>query len=222
MSTAVLSRLLKFDSKLAPHNHAWIAGVDEVGRGPLAGPVVAAAVIIRRRGDFNGLNDSKQVTPPNRQKLFREIIKHSIIGIGVVDETTIDEINIYQASRLAMKRAVLALTRTPDLLVIDGKARIDLPLAQTTIIKGDSLSASIAAASIVAKVYRDEWMLHLDKLYPAYQFHKHKGYGTAVHLKHIAEHGPCIVHRKSFSPFKISPEQEMENFEEVETFEETV
>ena len=205
-STAVLSRLLEFDSNLNPHSSAWMAGVDEVGRGPLAGPVVAAAVILKRPESFGenfaGLNDSKKVSPVNRERLFREIIKYSLVGLGIVDEATIDLINIYQASRLAMKRAVLDLTCTPDLLVIDGNARLDLPLSQKTIIKGDSQSASIAAASIIAKVYRDHWMLHLDKLYPVYQFKDHKGYGTPVHLKHIQEQGPCAVHRRAFAPIK--------------------
>lgn len=205
MSSAVLSRLLEFDLSLTPHPHAWIAGVDEVGRGPLAGPVVAAAVILKRPEILDGLNDSKKVSPENRERLFREIIKYSLVGIGIVDEAMIDHINIYQASRLAMKRAVLDLTRTPDLLLIDGNARIDLPLTQKTIVKGDSLSASIAAASIVAKVYRDEWMTHLDKIYPAYQFKDHKGYATPVHLKSIEEHGPCDVHRRTFAPVKNLP-----------------
>lgn len=180
-----------------------MAGVDEVGRGPLAGPVVAAAVILRRVGDFAGLNDSKKVPPEKREKLFREIVKHSLVGIGVADESTIDQLNIYHASRLAMKRAVLALTRTPDLLVIDGNARIDLPLPQQTIVGGDAKSASIAAASIVAKVFRDHWMIYLDTLYPAYQFKDHKGYATELHLKKIEENGPCPIHRKSFSPFTL-------------------
>ena len=217
MSAAVLSRLLEFDSKLIPHSHAWMAGVDEVGRGPLAGPVVAAAVIFRHSGNFGenffGLNDSKKVSPENRERLFLEIIKYSHVGLGVVDEATIDSINIYQASRLAMKRAVLDLNCTPDLLVIDGNARLDLPLTQKTIIKGDSQSASIAAASIIAKVYRDHWMLHLDQLYPGYQFKDHKGYGTPAHLKRIEEQGPCAVHRRSFAPIKNFPDLKRQTVE---------
>lgn len=179
-----------------------MAGVDEVGRGPLAGPVVAAAVLFFREINLPGLNDSKKVAPVLREKLFWEISKQGLIGIGVVSETEIDEINIYQASRLAMKRAVLSITRTPDLLLIDGNARIDLPLPQKTVIKGDTKSASIAAASIVAKVYRDAWMNYLDELYPAYAFKDHKGYATPVHLEKIQGAGPCPVHRKSFSPIR--------------------
>ncbi len=175
-----------------------MAGVDEAGRGPLAGPVVAAAVVLRRLGDFKGLNDSKQVQPAARERLFFEIIKHGLVGIGVVDENTIDQINIYQASRLAMKRAVLALSSTPDFLVIDGKARIDLPLPQQPVVGGDGKSASVAAASIIAKVYRDCLMTHFDSLYPHYEFKRHKGYGTALHLQKLKEIGPCPIHRKSF------------------------
>ena len=198
MKQAVFPRLFEFDLQARPFAAAWMAGVDEAGRGPLAGPVVAAAVILRRMGDFDGLNDSKQVPPGKREKLFREIVKHSLTGIGVVDETTIDRINIYQASRLAMKRAVLSLTRTPDFLMVDGPMKIDLPLPQRGVIGGDGKSAAVAAASIVAKVFRDHWMIYLDSLYPAYEFKKHKGYGTAVHLKKIKEIGPCPIHRKTF------------------------
>lgn len=179
-----------------------IAGVDEVGRGPLAGPVVAAAVILYRPGNFKGLNDSKQVEPELRETLFFEILRCSVFGLGVVDEATIDKINIYQASRLAMKRAVLSLPCTPDLLLIDGKARLDLPLEQKTLIGGDAKSASIAAASIVAKVYRDRWMHYLHDLYPDYDFKSHKGYATPVHLERIRAAGPSPVHRMSFSPFR--------------------
>lgn len=204
MRRSVLPRLLQFDLKARPFAEAWVAGVDEVGRGPLAGPVVAAAVVLRRVGDFNGLNDSKQVPEEKREKLFREIIKHSIVGIGIVDETTIDEINIYQASRLAMRQAVLSLTHTPDLLVIDGKARLDLPIPQQTVVGGDGKSASIAAASIVAKVYRDHFMAHMDTVYPAYHFARHKGYATELHRQKIKEVGPCPIHRKTF----LHPESE--------------
>lgn len=177
-----------------------MAGVDEAGRGPLAGPVVAAAVILFRPSPFRGLNDSKQVPAPLRQTLFLEIARSALIGIGVVDEKKIDEVNIYQATRLAMRQAVLALSRTPNLILVDGNMTIDLPVAQKSIVKGDQKSASIAAASIVAKVYRDAWMRHLDGLYPGYQFKDHKGYPTPAHLELLQRLGPCEVHRKSFSP----------------------
>ena len=157
-------------------------------------------MIFFRPSSLSGLNDSKKVSPARRKILFDEITRNALVGIGVASEQEIDQINIYQASRLAMKRAVLALSRTPDLVLVDGKARIDLPLAQKTIVGGDAKSACIAAASIIAKVYRDHWMMYLDTLYPDYSFKTHKGYGTPEHLKKIREIGPCPVHRKSFSP----------------------
>lgn len=198
----VLSRLLDFDLKLVGRSCAWAAGVDEAGRGPLAGPVTAAAVILKRPEFLTGLNDSKKIPPKTREKFFFQIIRYNLVGIGSADEDEIDAINIYQASRLAMKRAVLALTRTPDLILIDGKARLDLPLPQKTVVKGDAQSAAIAAASIVAKVYRDFWMLDLHERYPVYEFNKHKGYGTALHLAKLKECGPSRIHRRTFAPVR--------------------
>ncbi len=176
-----------------------LAGVDEAGVGPLAGPVVAAAVIFRGRA-IRGLNDSKQLKAEIREKLFWNIIRGALVGIGVAAEDEIDRLNIYQASRLAMRKAVLALPHTPARVLVDGRIKIDLPLDQRAIVKGDTKSASIAAASIVAKVYRDAWMRHLDQLYPHYYFYKHKGYSTALHLKSLRRLGPCPVHRRSFAP----------------------
>ena len=193
-------RLLDFDRKYAGSIQGYLAGVDEAGRGPLAGPVVAAAVIFRRPVLLPYLNDSKKVTPERRRTLFWQIAQHCLIGVGVVDAAQIDEINIYQASRLAMKQAVLALTSTPKLILIDGPMKLDLPVRQCPIVRGDAQSASIAAASIVAKVYRDEWMCRLDELYPSYGFKTHKGYATEIHLKSLKDFGPCEVHRKSFEP----------------------
>jgi len=195
-----LNRLFVYDEENTRSLDGWMAGVDEAGRGPLAGPVVAAAVILIRKNDLPGLNDSKKVIPKIRERLFREIARQAVVGIGVVDEKQIDALNIYQATRLAMKRAVLALNRTPDLLLIDGNMKLDLPLAQRAIVKGDQKSASIAAASIIAKVFRDAWMLHLDKLYPEYRFKEHKGYPTPAHLTCLQREGPSPVHRQSFSP----------------------
>lgn len=195
-----LSRLLEFDQTQKPSADFLLAGVDEVGRGPLAGPVVAAAVIMTGRGKLEGLNDSKKVSPPQRKILFWEIIRSSRIGIGAADEGEIDRINILQASRLAMKRAVLALNQTPDSLLIDGTFPLELPLPQKTVIGGDAKSACIAAASIVAKVFRDSWMQHLDGIYPAYGFADHKGYPTPFHLEALERLGPTPVHRRSFSP----------------------
>jgi len=198
--STVLDRLLAFDEKATHALDGWMAGVDEAGRGPLAGPVVAAAVIFFGKKNLSGLNDSKKVIPKTRERLFREIARQAVVGVGVVDERQIDALNIYQATRLAMKRAVLALNRTPDLLLIDGNMKLDLPLAQRAIVKGDQRSASIAAASIIAKVFRDAWMLHLDGLYPQYGFKEHKGYPTPVHLTCLQREGPSPVHRQSFSP----------------------
>ena len=192
--------LFVFDECETAGLDGFAAGIDEAGRGPLAGPVVAAAVVLYRKSDFFHLNDSKQVTVSRRESLYQEIIRHALVGIGVVDEKRIDEINIYQATRLAMKQAVLNLPITPSLLLIDGNLRLDLPIEQKAIIRGDQKSATIAAASIVAKVYRDAWMEHLDERYPGYGFKQHKGYGTPYHLDRIREKGPSDVHRKSFAP----------------------
>ena len=180
-----------------------LAGVDEAGRGPLAGPVFAAAVILFHPSkSLSGLNDSKQVLPEIRRNLYWEILKCGLVGVAKADEEEIERLNIYHASRLAMKRAVLNLTRTPDLLLIDGNARIELSLDQQTIVKGDGKSASIAAASIIAKVTRDAWMTHLHTLYPEYRFHEHKGYATPDHLRRLEKYGPSPVHRKDFAPVR--------------------
>jgi len=197
---SIVGRLFKFDSNEAMKTPGLIAGVDEAGRGPLAGPVVAAAVILPRRYNFRFLNDSKQVTPARREVLFRQIAGSGLVGIGIVDEKVIDKINIYQATRLAMRQAVLALTRTPDMLLVDGNMTLDLPLLQKSVIKGDEKSAAIAAASIIAKVCRDAWMTHLETIYPSYRFSAHKGYGTREHIETIRRIGPTPVHRFSFGP----------------------
>jgi ribonuclease HII len=200
-----LKRLLAFDQKTreALSVQGLLAGVDEAGCAPLAGPVVAAAVILIRPPGAPALNDSKQLTALQRERIFPEICKNSLLGIGSASETEIDAINIYQARRLAMKRALLSLTRTPDYIFIDGNIRVDIPISQCSIVEGDAKSACIAAASVVAKVYRDRWMAYLDSLYPGYDFKTHKGYPTPRHLQRITEIGPCAVHRKSFAPVRI-------------------
>src|SRR3989338_4102867 len=152
--------LYQFDRAKTQGNDGRVAGVDESGRGPLAGPGVAAAVILFCKAPIEGLNDSKQLTADRRERLFWQIIRSALVGLGVVEEKIIDYINIYQASRLAMKQAVMALSHSPSYLLIDGPIHIDLPIAQLPIIEGDQKSASIAAASIVAKVYRDALMNH--------------------------------------------------------------
>ncbi len=175
------------------------AGVDEAGRGPLAGPVVAAAVILPANCSIRGLNDSKKVSERKR-KLILEEIKHQAVSyaVGIVEPEEIDRINILRAALLAMEKAVNALGRKPDFLLIDGNQRTSLLIPQETIVKGDSISCSIAAASIVAKVTRDAIMEQYHRTYPEYNFKKHKGYPTKEHLQRIIEHGPCLIHRKSF------------------------
>ena len=180
-----------------------IAGVDEAGRGPLAGPVVAAAVVLPENFDVPGINDSKKLSEKKREALFPVIKSRAIaFGIGMAEHEEIDRINILQASLLAMRRAVEALKILPDYLLIDGKFTIDSTIDQRSVIKGDALSLSIAAASILAKVSRDRMMVALDLRYPEYGFSRHKGYPTKAHKEAILTHGPCPIHRKSFRGVK--------------------
>lgn len=177
-----------------------IAGVDEVGRGALFGPVVAAAVILPDGCRIPGLRDSKQLLEPDRER-YAAIIRRKALAIAVeeVDSETIDRVNIYQASKMAMTAAVLHLVPTPDHLLIDAM-RLDLTHSQTSIVYGDCLSISIAAASVIAKVYRDRRMCELDAEYPMYGLSRHKGYSTPEHKRSLLVHGPCPLHRKSFLP----------------------
>jgi ribonuclease HII len=176
-----------------------VCGVDEAGRGPLAGPVFAAAVILPENCAIEGINDSKKLTPKKREKLFDEICSNAVsYGIGFATEEEIDSINILQATFLAMRRAVDAMTIKPDLALVDGNRMPDLGVETRTIIKGDALCASIAAASILAKVSRDRLLCQIDEIYPEYGFAQHKGYGTAYHLEMLKKCGPCPVHRKTF------------------------
>ncbi len=191
--------LLEYENKAGGQGYGKIAGVDEAGRGPLAGPVVAAAVIFPTEIDIVGLDDSKKLSPQKREELFPQIQENAItFGVAAVDHEIIDEINILQAARLAMKQAVEQLAPCPDLLLIDGNQKIDSSLNQWAIVKGDSKSLSIAAASILAKVTRDKIMDDYHKLYPQYEFNRHKGYGTKLHRTLIQEHGPCPIHRSTF------------------------
>ncbi|MFH1798342.1 MAG: ribonuclease HII [Candidatus Omnitrophota bacterium] len=178
-----------------------IAGIDEAGRGPLAGPVVASAVIINNPGFKERIDDSKKLTARMRERAFLEILNHCDVGIGMASVEEIDRFNIYNATLLTMKRAVEELKKQPDYFLIDGKMNIPLPQPRAYIISGDSLSVSIACASIVAKVFRDTLMREHDKLYPQYGFHQHKGYGTSEHMERIRKHGLCPIHRKTFGPF---------------------
>ena len=192
--------LFKYESQGREKGYGSIAGVDEAGRGPLAGPVVAAAVMFPSHIDIAGLNDSKKLSAKKREELFPLIKDNAItFGVEVVDHEVIDEINILQAARLAMKKAVDQLNPQPDLLLIDGNQKIESTLEQWPIVKGDSNSFSIAAASILAKVTRDRIMDDYHKLYPQYEFDRHKGYGTKLHRSLIQEYGPCPIHRVTFS-----------------------
>ena len=176
-----------------------ICGVDEAGRGPLAGPVCAAAVILPRDLQIPGLTDSKKLTDKKRRELFPVIQQQAVaFGIGLASEQEIDEINILQATFLAMQRALDQLGVKPDLALIDGNRETDFGLPVKTMVKGDSLSANIAAASILAKVTRDDIMIQLAQEYPEYGFEIHKGYGTKAHYAALAEHGPSAIHRRSF------------------------
>lgn len=176
-----------------------ICGVDEAGRGPLAGPVCASAVILPAHLDIPGLTDSKKLTDKKRRELFPVIQEQAIAwGIGMASCEEIDEINILQATFLAMQRALEQLTIRPDLVLIDGNRAKDFGLPVKTVIKGDSLSMNIAAASILAKVTRDDWMIRMAQNYPQYAFDIHKGYGTKAHYAALTELGPCPIHRKTF------------------------
>lgn len=176
-----------------------ICGVDEAGRGPLAGPVCAAAVILPRDLEIEGLNDSKKLTEKRREALYDIIVKEAVAyGIAFATEQEIDEINILQATFLAMRRAIGQLSVRPDVVLVDGNREPESDIPVKTIVKGDSLSANIAAASILAKVTRDRFMLEQDRLYPEYGFALHKGYGTKAHYAALTEHGACPIHRRTF------------------------
>ncbi|KMP10908.1 ribonuclease HII [Candidatus Nitromaritima sp. SCGC AAA799-C22] len=191
--------VLEYETTARTKGYHKVAGVDEAGRGPLAGPVVASAVALAPGWGLAGLDDSKKLSPKTRERLFPIIIKHALgCGIGIVDVETIDEINILQAARLAMKQAVEALPVRPDLLLIDGNQRIESSVEQWTIVKGDTLSLSVAAASVLAKVTRDRLMREYHRQFPQYEFDRHKGYGTRLHRDLIRQHGPCPIHRRTF------------------------
>ena len=190
---------MEYEAKAARQGFRNISGVDEAGRGPLAGPVVAAAVIFSSNIDIVDLDDSKKLSPKKREELFLEIKERATTyGVAVIGHRIIDEINILQAARLAMKQAVDQLNPIPDLLLIDGNQKIESTLDQWAIVKGDSKSLSIAAASVLAKVTRDRIMDDYHKLYPQYEFNRHKGYGTKLHRTLIQEYGPCPIHRSKF------------------------
>ena len=197
-----LEKMLAYEKKLYAQGIDLIAGVDEVGRGPLAGPVVAAAVILPKACKIPGLNDSKKIPKSKHKEIYEAVLQNAIaIGIGVKDNQVIDQVNIYEATKLAMMEAIGQLEPQPQHLLIDAM-RLDLPISQTSIIKGDANSLSIAAASIVAKVTRDQMMEEFDREYPGYDFAQNAGYGTANHLAGLDKLGVTPIHRRSFEPVK--------------------
>ncbi len=194
---------LMFEKTAYINGFTNVAGIDEAGRGPLAGPVMAAAVILPAGLMIDGVDDSKKLTPDKRDKLFDIIMSQALsVGVGISEPAEIDRINILQATRSAMLNAVLQLSPPPDYLLIDGISTIDSTIPQKTIKKGDSLSLSIAAASIIAKVTRDRLMIEMDSKYPRYGFAGHKGYGSAAHLAAIKKLGPSPIHRLTFGGVK--------------------
>lgn len=195
-----LNLLKKDEQELYKNNIQYICGIDEAGRGPLAGPVVVAAVIMPKDSFIEGVNDSKKVSEKKREQLYDEIIDNCIAyGVGIIDQIKIDEINILEATRLGVKEAVQELKQKPDIILVDALTKIDTGgVPYKSIIKGDAKEYSIACASIIAKVTRDRIMRKWDEVFPAYGFAKHKGYGTAEHRKILKEIGPCMLHRKTF------------------------
>ena len=193
-----MSELWKFEHQCYDEGFEIVCGVDEAGRGPLAGPVCAAAVILPRDLEIEGLNDSKKLSDKRRRALFEQITAQAVsYGIAFATEQEIDEINILQATFLAMRRAMERLTVQPSIALIDGNRETDFGLPVRTIVKGDSLSANIAAASILAKVTRDDFMMQQAELYPQYGFDVHKGYGTRTHYDALRKYGPCPIHRRT-------------------------
>jgi ribonuclease HII len=193
-----------FEVEARRRGYRHIAGLDEAGRGPLAGPVVAAAVILPRCCRLPGLNDSKQLSESERNRLYGLIsAKACMIGVGVASEQEIDGINILEATRLAMRRAIGAMPLVPDFLLLDALTIPFVPIPQRAIITGDCLSQSIAAASVIAKVTRDRMMADYHREYPQYNFRSHKGYSTPEHLRLLKRYGPCAIHRRTFWPVVI-------------------
>lgn len=197
-----LEKMLAYEKELYAQGIQLIAGVDEVGRGPLAGPVVAAAVILPENCKIPGLNDSKKIPKSKHQAIYQAVLGQALsVGIGVKDNQVIDQVNIYEATKLAMLEAIQELDQQPQHLLIDAM-KLDLPISQTSIIKGDANSLSIAAASIVAKVTRDQMMAAYDQEYPGYDFGQNAGYGTSKHLEGLEKYGVTPIHRRSFEPIK--------------------
>ena len=197
-----LEQMLRYEKELYKTGFRAIAGIDEVGRGPLAGPVVAAAVILPPGCKIKGLNDSKKIPKKKHQEIYQAVLDKALaVGIGLIDNEIIDQVNIYEATKLAMKDALSKLCLKPDSLLIDAM-KLDVDIPQESIIKGDANSLSIAAASIVAKVTRDKLMTDYDKKFPGYDFSQNAGYGTMRHLQGLERNGVTPIHRKTFEPIK--------------------
>lgn len=195
--------LYQYEEQLEDLGIKYIAGVDEVGRGPLAGPVVVAAVILPLNLRIKGINDSKKLSLKKRNELYKIILNEALaVNVSFIDERVIDEINIYEATKKGMLEAISGLKIKPEHVLIDAMPLRELAIAHTSIIHGDALSASIGAASIIAKVTIDEYMDKMDIKYPNYGFKHHKGYCTKEHLEALEKYGPCEIHRKSFAPVK--------------------
>lgn len=205
MSLDTVKRVIKpvqVEQMLTDKGYRAICGVDEVGRGPLAGPVVAAAVILPYEIEIYGLDDSKKLTATRREEIFDEIIQRELVcAIGIIDNETIDQINIHKASLMAMRKAVIDLSQKPEFVLVDGNHTIpNIPQPQYAIIGGDASCKAISAASIIAKVTRDKIMERYETIYPDFSFAQHKGYPTPSHLNELRLHGPCDIHRRSFKP----------------------
>ncbi len=194
-----LKNMLLIEESLYDEGYEYICGVDEAGRGPLCGPVVAAAVILPKHGCIEGVNDSKKISEKKREKLYDDIMNVAIaVGIGISDVDVIEKVNILNATKIAMKKAIESLSIKPDYVLIDGNQKIDIDILQETVVSGDAKSESIASASIIAKVTRDRMLRKFDEMYPEYGFAKHKGYGTKAHIEAIKKYGLTPIHRKSF------------------------
>lgn len=193
---------LDYENAWKQRGYTCIAGIDEAGRGPLAGPVSVAAVVLPEGFEHGDLNDSKQLTEAKRERIYEELVSCEDVrwSVALIHAEEVDSINILQATYVGMRRVALALQPQPEVVLIDGRPVPNFPIKQQALVKGDALSLSIAAASVIAKVTRDRLMLEAAGKYPQYGFEKHKGYGTKLHLAKLAEHGPCPLHRRSFAP----------------------
>lgn len=205
MSLETVKRVIKpvqIEKMLTDKGYQAICGVDEVGRGPLAGPVVAAAVILPYEIEIAGIDDSKKLTAARREEIFDEIIQREIVcAIGIIDNETIDQINIHKASLMAMRKAVTDLKQKPEFVLVDGNHTVpNIAQPQYAIVGGDATCKAISAASIIAKVTRDKIMEKYQTIYPDFSFAQHKGYPTPAHLEELRLHGPCDIHRRSFKP----------------------